>query len=82
MQFQADTLGVPVRIPEIHETTALGAAYLAGLGVGFWESREQIQQHWIQAAEYTPAMDEQQRAGSYVRWKEAVARSRDWEPRG
>jgi glycerol kinase len=82
MQFQADTLGVPVRIPEIHETTALGAAYLAGLGVGFWESREQIQQHWIQAAEYTPAMDEQQRAGSYARWQEAVARSKDWEPRG
>ena len=78
MQFQADTLGVPVRIPKITETTALGAAYLAGLGVGFWESREQIQQQWLQQSEYKPAIAEAERDSLYQGWQAAVERSRDW----
>jgi len=81
MQFQADALGVPVRIPVVAETTALGAAYLAGLGVGFWKSREEIQSQWHQAAEYSPALAVAQRDALYARWQEAVTRSRDWEPR-
>jgi glycerol kinase len=79
MQFQADSLGVPVRIPQVTETTALGAAYLAGLAVGFWDSREQIQAHWQQAAEYVPTMDAIQRDKLYARWQSAVERSRGWE---
>ena len=79
MQFQADTLGVPVRIPRVTETTALGAAYLAGLGVGFWESREQIQSQWQCAGEFTPAMSADDRNALYERWQAAVERSRGWE---
>ena len=78
MQFQADSLGVPVRIPKVTETTALGAAYLAGLGVGFWDSREQIQAQWQQAAEYVPTMAASERDDNYKRWQAAVERSRDW----
>ena len=78
MQFQADTLGVPVRIPKVTETTALGAAYLAGLAVGFWESREQIQSQWLQAAEFVPTMEASQRDQLYARWLAAVERSRGW----
>lgn len=79
MQFQADVLAVPVRIPTVTETTALGAAYLAGLGVGFWESREQIQSQWSQASEFVPAMSTDDRDALYGRWKAAVERSRAWE---
>ena len=79
MQFQADALGVPVRIPVVAETTALGAAYLAGLGVGFWKSRDEIQSQWQQAAEYSPVLADEQRDAHYSRWQEAVSRSRDWE---
>ena len=78
MQFQADVLGVPVRIPQVTETTALGAAYLAGLGVGFWESRDEIDEHWNQAAEYLPQLAQHQRDDLYDRWKSAVERSRAW----
>jgi len=78
MQFQADTLGVPVLIPEVTETTALGAAYLAGLGVGFWESRQQIQSQWRQAASYEPSMESAHRDQLYARWQQAVRTSRTW----
>jgi len=79
MQFQADSLGVPVRIPKVTETTALGAAYLAGLGVGFWKSRAEIQSQWQQAAEFTPTFDAEQRDALYERWQQAVERSRGWD---
>ena len=79
MQYQADSLGVPVRIPKVTETTALGAAYLAGLGVGFWESRAEIQSQWQQAAEFTPTFDAEQRDALYGRWQQAVERSRGWD---
>lgn len=78
MQFQADCLGVPVRIPQVTETTALGAAYLAGLGVGFWESKQQIQEQWQQAAEYTATMSEKDRDAIYGRWQQAVDRAKGW----
>ena len=78
MQFQADMLGVPVRVPTVSETTALGAAYLAGLGVGFWENRPQIADKWSEAACFQPQMAIDQRETLYRRWLEAVARSRDW----
>ncbi len=79
MQFQADALGVPVRVPVVAETTALGAAYLAGLGVGFWKSREEIQSQWQEAAQYSPVLAGEQRDALYTRWQDAVTRSRDWE---
>lgn len=79
MQFQADVLGVPVKIPVVAETTALGAAYLAGLGVGFWQSQTEIQTQWQQAAEYKPAMAAEKADLLYARWQKAVERSRDWE---
>jgi glycerol kinase len=78
MQFQADILGVPVRVPEVTETTALGAAYLAGLAVGFWESRDEIDRHWNQAAVYEPQLSETARESLYARWKDAVERARGW----
>ena len=78
MQFQADILGARVRVPEVTETTALGAAYLAGLATGFWESREQIERQWREAAAFEPGMDGAQRDALYQRWLAAVARSRGW----
>ena len=78
MQFQADALGVPVRVPKVAETTALGAAYLAGLGVGFWETRDQIQSQWRQAVEFAPQMAQSDRDALYERWKDAVGRSQEW----
>ena len=79
MQYQADVLGVAVRVPVVSETTALGAAYLAGLGVGFWNSQEEIQQQWQQAALYEPTMSAEQRDALYARWQAAVERAKDWE---
>lgn len=78
MQFQADILGVPVRVPEVTETTALGAAYLAGLAVSYWESREQIDAQWNEGALYQPQLDPQRRDELYRRWHQAVACSRSW----
>ncbi|MFO7245393.1 MAG: glycerol kinase GlpK [Thermaerobacter sp.] len=82
MQFQADVLGVPVDRPVVNETTALGAAYLAGLAVGFWESREQIQQLWQRDRRFEPQMDEATRQALYGGWQRAVERSRSWEQPG
>ena len=79
MQFQSDILGVPVERPEITETTALGAAYLAGLAVGFWKSREEIKDKWKVDREFFPSMEEEKRELLYKGWKKAVNKSRDWE---
>jgi glycerol kinase len=78
MQFQADVLGVPVEIPTITETTAQGAAYLAGLAVGFWSSREELAAKWRMARRYEPQMEQAQRDYLHGRWKQAVARSLGW----
>ncbi len=77
MQFQADLLAVDVVVPEIAETTALGAAYLAGIGVGVWEADE-VATMWGEAARYRPRMAEQERDRLLGRWSEAVARARGW----
>lgn len=74
MQFQADILGVPIVRPEVSETTALGAAYLAGLAVDYWESREAISRNWSIARTYTPVMDSATREELYGGWREAVKR--------
>ncbi len=79
MQFQADILNVPIAVPLITETTALGAAYLAGLAVGFWSSREELDAKWKVARRYEPRMSEAERERLYTRWLKAVERARDWE---
>jgi glycerol kinase len=78
MQFQADILGVPVERPRVIETTALGAAYLAGLSVGFWQSREELAQRWQLDRRFEPRMDEAGREKLCGNWKRAVKRSMDW----
>lgn len=78
MQFQADILGVPVDVPLVTETTSLGAAYLAGLAVGFWESREEIDSKWKLARRYEPSMSEDERETLYHRWLRAVACTKGW----
>ena len=78
MQFQADILGVPVEVPELTETTAAGAAYLAGLAVGFWQSREELSARWKLARRYEPRMSEDERESLYRRWLRAVERAKDW----
>ena len=77
MQFQADVLGVPVSVPEIAETTALGAAYLAGIATGAW-SLEQVGEMWREADRYEPRMAEAQRQELLADWRRAVERSRGW----
>ena len=78
MQFQADILGVPVVRPRVIETTALGAAYAAGLAVGYWASTEDIRDNWGEDRRWHPGMAEDQRAALYARWNKAVARAMDW----
>jgi len=78
MQFQADLLGVPVVRPRVLETTALGAAYLAGLTVDLWKSREELAQHWQAARRFEPRMDPSRRDSLMSRWREAVSRARNW----
>ncbi|MDP3670339.1 MAG: glycerol kinase GlpK [Telluria sp.] len=80
MQFQADLLGVPVVRPKITETTALGAASLAGLAVGFWQSQEEVGAQWQPERCFEPAMSDAERAALMGRWGEAVARSKAWAP--
>ncbi|MCM3766737.1 glycerol kinase GlpK [Neobacillus niacini] len=76
MQFQSDLLNVPVQRPEIKETTALGAAYLAGLAVGYWDSKEEIAAQWYMDQSFTPDMTEEQRDELYTGWKKAVNAAR------
>ena len=78
MQFQADILGVPVVRPRITETTALGAAYLAGLAVGFWADQQELKGLWQVGRRFEPDMDEGERQARMHTWKRAVKRSRDW----
>lgn len=78
MQFQADLLGCEIKRPEIIETTAIGAAFLAGLAVGFWESREEIQSLWTADRSFTPAMDPENREKLIHFWHKAVDRSKNW----
>jgi glycerol kinase len=79
MQFQADILGVPVEVPQITETTSLGAAYLAGLATGFWESREELDAKWKMARRYEPRLGADEREELYARWLKAVERAKGWE---
>lgn len=79
MQFQADILGVSVVVPRIAETTALGAAYLAGLATGFWTQREQIASQWQAAHRFEPQIGPAQRDRLLSRWHEAVQRAKGWE---
>jgi glycerol kinase len=78
MQFQADVLDVPVRRPEIQETTALGAAYLAGLAVGFWSGLEELRRIWQLDREFQPTMSDAERSRLLNDWSRAVERSRGW----
>jgi glycerol kinase len=78
MQFQSDILGVPVAVPEVSETTALGAAYLAGLAVGYWRSREDIQANWRVGRRYQPQLADEDRMRLLRRWRRAVERAKGW----
>ncbi|WP_291580145.1 glycerol kinase GlpK [Clostridium sp. UBA6640] len=79
LQFQSDILGKIVRRPLIRETTALGAAYLAGLAVGFWKDKEEIMDKWNVDNEYTPNLDDETRQKLYKNWRKAVVRAQEWE---
>ncbi|WP_053218613.1 glycerol kinase GlpK [Virgibacillus senegalensis] len=72
MQFQSDMLGVSVERPAVTETTALGAAYLAGLAVGFWEDKEELKQHWKMEKNFEPEMDKKEKDELYRGWKKAI----------
>jgi glycerol kinase len=78
MQFQADVLGVPVIRPTVAETTSLGAAYAAGLAVGFWSEVEDLRANWGKDKEWQPQMDPAEREKEYAYWKKAVTRAFDW----
>jgi glycerol kinase len=78
MQFQSDILGTIVRRPKVAETTALGAAYLAGLAVGYWQNITEVTNNWVLDREFKPAMAEEQRADRYELWGRAVGRALDW----
>jgi glycerol kinase len=78
MQFQADVLGVPVIRPEVTETTALGAAYAAGLATGFWDGLDELRARWAEGRRWEPRMGAAEREEGYRRWKKAVQRTLDW----
>jgi glycerol kinase len=78
MQFQADVLDVPVIRPAVTETTALGAAYAAGLACGFWADQDELRERWSEDKRWEPDMDADDRDRSYAKWKKAVERSFDW----
>ncbi len=80
MQFQSDLLNVPVERPVIHETTALGAAYLAGLAVGFWQHRNELAEHWQLERQFTPTMSEAVRHERYSGWQQAVRATMAFKP--
>jgi len=82
MQLQADLMGVPVERPAVTETTALGAAYLAGLAVGYWSGLDEIAAQWRVGARFEPAMEAAQRDSLYEGWQRAVERARGWIPEG
>ncbi len=78
MQIQADVLGVPVSRPVVAETTALGAAYAAGLAVGFWKNTDELRENWNESQRWQPTWSGEQREQGYGRWKKAVQRTLDW----
>jgi glycerol kinase len=78
MQFQADILGRPVVRSKVKETTALGAAYAAGLGVGFFKDTDELVANWGEDRRWNPAMNEESRERLYHFWRKAVTRSFDW----
>ncbi|MPV50442.1 glycerol kinase GlpK [Pseudactinotalea sp. HY158] len=78
MQFQADILGVPVVRPEVAETTALGAAYAAGIAVGFWNGEQDVIDNWAEGKRWEPRMEEAERERLYRNWKKAVTKTFDW----
>jgi len=78
MQFQSDILDVPVIRPKVAETTALGAAYAAGLAVGFWKDYDELRTNWAKEKEWQPAMNADLRKKLYSGWKKAVTRTFDW----
>ena len=78
MQFQADILGVPVVRPQVAETTALGAAYAAGIAVGFWSGEQDVIDNWAEDKRWEPAMDDAERDRQYRLWKKAVTKTFDW----
>jgi glycerol kinase len=78
MQFQADLLGCEIKRPEIIETTAIGAAFLAGLAVGFWESRAELEELWTADRSFTPEMADEKREKMLHFWHKAVERSKNW----
>ncbi|HVL67543.1 MAG TPA: glycerol kinase GlpK [Vicinamibacterales bacterium] len=82
MQFQSDLLGVPIVRPAVTETTALGAAYLAGLAVGFWSSPEEIARQWRVERRFEPSIPAHEAAAHRARWREATARARGWAAAG
>ena len=78
MQIQADVLGVPVSRPVVAETTALGAAYAAGLAVGFWSGTDELRSNWNESRRWEPTWSAEQRDEGYARWKKAVERTLNW----
>jgi glycerol kinase len=78
MQFQADILNTSVVRPRVAETTSLGAAYAAGLAVGFWKNVDELRENWSREKEWTPQMPENERDKMYRDWKRAVTRTFDW----
>ncbi len=78
MQIQADVLGVPVSRPVVPETTALGAAYAAGLSVGYWSSTDELRRNWREDTRWHPQWDDERRTTGYAQWKKAVQRTLDW----
>jgi glycerol kinase len=81
MQFQADVLGAELVVPEVAETTALGAAYLAGIATGCWTAA-QVGETWREAARYEPAMGADEREELLAAWSRALGRARDWAAPG
>jgi glycerol kinase len=82
MQMQADVLGMPVVRPQVSETTALGAAFAAGLAVGFFSGEEELRTRWREERRWEPQMDERERERGLAEWRRAVERSLDWVPQG
>jgi glycerol kinase len=78
MQLQADILGVPVSRPQVAETTALGAAYAAGLAVGFWKDTDELRANWAESQRWSPTWSDRQRQDGYAGWSKAVQRTLDW----
>jgi glycerol kinase len=78
MQFQADVLDVPVIRPAVTETTALGAAYAAGLAVDFWADQDELRERWSEDKRWEPDMSDEDRETGYAKWKKAVERTFDW----